>query len=271
MAYARSNGYLRRGGLSMRILVAEDSATMRKVLQMTFAGEDAEILAVASGELAVERIREFRPDVVFADASMAGFDGYEVARAIKSDPDIAQTPVIVMASQHHPFDTQRGSEAGVDDHIVKPFDSQVVIDKANALTQPGASLRPASIPAPPSASPEQAIPIEIESIRPAESVPPSLKPAPPLSAPAMAQSAPPRPSVPAATPIHAASRSWQAGPAPSNGSDVIERLVGMGLTPDQIDGVLKLSAEVVERVVWEVVPDLAETLIREELERLTGQ
>jgi hypothetical protein len=51
---------------------------------------------------------------------------------------------------------------------------------------------------------------------------------------------------------------------------VVERLQTLGLTPDQVEGVLKLSAEVVERVVWEVVPELAEAMIREELHRLVG-
>lgn len=48
------------------------------------------------------------------------------------------------------------------------------------------------------------------------------------------------------------------------------KLSGMGLTPDQVQGVLALSQEVVERVVWEVVPVLAETMIKEELKRLTA-
>ncbi|RLB51280.1 MAG: hypothetical protein DRH23_02505 [Deltaproteobacteria bacterium] len=51
---------------------------------------------------------------------------------------------------------------------------------------------------------------------------------------------------------------------------VVERLQTLGLTADQVEGVLKLSAEVVERVVWEVVPELAEAMIREELHRLVG-
>ena len=51
---------------------------------------------------------------------------------------------------------------------------------------------------------------------------------------------------------------------------VVERLETLGLTPDQVEGVLKLSAEVVERVVWEVVPELAEAMISEELHRLVG-
>jgi hypothetical protein len=58
--------------------------------------------------------------------------------------------------------------------------------------------------------------------------------------------------------------------ATSSNGEVAGKLSGMGLTPDQVEGVLALSREVIERVVWEVVPDLAETIIREELKRLTS-
>ena len=54
-----------------KILVVDDSATMRRVLQMTFAGEDAQVVAVDSGDAGVAKAGEIAPDVVFADASMA--------------------------------------------------------------------------------------------------------------------------------------------------------------------------------------------------------
>ena len=114
----------------MRILIVEDSVTMRKVMEMTFAGEDAELLAVESGELALQQGRDFGPDVAFIDASLPGIDGYEVTRAIKSDPQLAGTAVILMASQHRPLDEARASEVGADAHILKPFDTQEAIDKA---------------------------------------------------------------------------------------------------------------------------------------------
>ena len=57
----------------------------------------------------------------------------------------------------------------------------------------------------------------------------------------------------------------------ANGAALRDRLEGMDLSPDQIDGVLALSRDVIERVVWEVVPVLAETLIREEIARLTRE
>ncbi|RLB49544.1 MAG: response regulator, partial [Deltaproteobacteria bacterium] len=131
----------------MRILIVEDSVTMRKVMEMTFAGEDAELLAVESGELALQQGRDFGPDVAFIDASLPGLDGYEVTRAIKSDPQLAGTSVILMASQHRPLDEARASEVGADDHILKPFDTQEAIDKATELARRAETLSEApSIP-----------------------------------------------------------------------------------------------------------------------------
>jgi CheY-like chemotaxis protein len=270
--------------MSMRILIVEDSVTMRRVMEMTFAGEDAELLTVESGELALQQGRDFGPDVAFVDASLPGLDGYEVTRQIKADPQLGGTAVVLMASQHRPLDEARASEVGADDHILKPFDTQEAIDKATNLAGQAEALYEApSIPvARPATTPPR--PVSQSSYRP---TPPPLpvggrssRPTPFTSTPltgapvavssAVASSLPP--AAPAASPISSA-------PVPAHSSavggeaishSVVERLQTLGLTPDQVEGVLKLSAEVVERVVWEVVPELAEAMIREELHRLVG-
>jgi CheY-like chemotaxis protein len=270
----------------MRILIVEDSVTMRKVMEMTFAGEDAELLAVESGELALQQGRDFGPDVAFVDASLPGIDGYEVTRAIKSDPQLAGTSVILMASQHRPLDEARASEVGADDHILKPFDTQEAIDKAMELARQAEALTEApSIPVarPATASPT---PISQPSYRPTPPPLPLSGPSSPPMAPTPMASTPltgaqisvapaaasPYPSQPAAAAISSTSMPVQATAAVNEAisHSVVERLQTLGLTPDQVEGVLKLSAEVVERVVWEVVPELAEAMIREELHRLVG-
>jgi len=273
------------GLMSMRILIVEDSVTMRKVMEMTFAGEDAELLAVESGELALQKGRDFGPDVAFIDASLPGLDGYEVTRAIKGDPQLAGTAVILMASQHRPLDDARASEVGADDHILKPFDTQEAINKAvdlasraeelyeapsipvarPATTQPRPISQPSYRPTPPP------LPINGPSARPMASSPYAATPltgAQVSVAPGMVSSYP-APSPPR--------RAASSAPQPASATvgkaishSVVERLQTLGLTPDQVEGVLKLSAEVVERVVWEVVPELAEAMIREELHRLVG-
>ena len=271
----------------MRILIVEDSVTMRKIMEMTFAGEDAELHAEESGELALQHGRDFSPDVAFIDASLPGIDGYEVTRAIKSDPQLASTAVILMASQHRPLDPARASEVGADDHILKPFDTQEAINKASDLAgRVEALYEAASIPVPrPATTPPRQVsqhtyrptppplPINGPSSRPMAPTPMASKV--PLTgaqvsvAPAAARSL--RSSAPAAQVAPHHIEPLQAeGASEALSHSVVARLETLGLTPDQVEGVLKLSAEVVERVVWEVVPELAEAMIREELHRLVG-
>jgi len=256
---------------------------MRRVMEMTFAGEDAELLAVESGELALQQGRDFGPDVAFIDASLPGIDGYEVTRAIKSDPQLAGTSVILMASQHRPLDEARATEVGADDHILKPFDTQEAIDKAADLAGRAEALYEA--PSIPVARPATT-PISQPSYRPTPPPLPLNGPSGPSGRPiapapigvstpltgahvAVASKYPPEP---VAAVISSTSIPAQATAAVDKAlsHSVVERLETLGLTPDQVEGVLKLSAEVVERVVWEVVPELAEAMIREELHRLVG-
>ena len=298
----------------MRILIVEDSVSMRRVMKMTFAGEDAELLAVESGELALQQGRDFGPDVAFVDTSLPGIDGYEVARAIKSDPQFAGTGVILMASQHRPLDAARASEVGADDHILKPFDTQEAIDKAGALAGDGTEVSIEMFDEPEPAS----IPVARPATTPPRPVAPSYRPTPPplpVASQAPMPAARPISSAPrvSATPISGAQVSVSPAAAPSLQAEapraavvsrapstaslstspppaaavsesplqaagaseelstsVVARLETLGLTADQVEAVLKLSAEVVERVVWEVVPELAESMIREELHRLIG-
>ncbi len=295
-----------------KILVVDDSATMRRVLQMTFAGEDAQVIAVDNGEAGVAKAAELTPDVVFADTSMQGVDGYELTRRIKTNPALSRTAVIVMASQHNPYDDGKGRSAGVDDHISKPFDTQGVIDRvAQVLARPRNQTalgggEPARAPAPPAPAARPAPPAA-PAPAPARSPathgtrmgiggpvplqpPPAVKP--PVAAPAPAAVAPAAPAMrPMATapmsPMQANSQAMPtvvnkpAATAPSAkpaaaavaaaASDLAGRLNGLGLSKEQVESVLSLSREIVEQVVWEVVPDLAEQLIREEIKRLTAE
>jgi CheY-like chemotaxis protein len=293
-----------------KILVADDSATMRRVLEMTFAGEDATVHTVDGAEAALAKAAELNPDIVFADASLPGVDGYELARRIKQNPQLAKTAVIVLASQQAPYDEAKGRSAGVDDHVSKPFDTQGLIDRVGqvlartravptgAEAAPKAAAAPAARPAPPAvAQPAQAaaagaggaVRLPQGGTRMGMGAPPP--PAQPVAVakpaaapmPAVRPNAPPLAPVPtaqkqvAAAPI--AARPAAAAPAPAASAasavavatqDLGTKLAHLGLTREQVEGVLALSREVIEQVVWEVVPDLAEQLIKEEIKRLTA-
>jgi CheY-like chemotaxis protein len=266
--------------VAVNILVADDSVTMRRILELTFQGEDARVTAVESGESAVRKASELNPDVVFADLSLSGMDGYAIASAIKSSPGLERTAVVEMASQKHPYDEEKGKAAGVDDHILKPFDTQHVIDRVKqVLSRPRAQPAATRAAAPAAAAPAAAAKIGTKTI--AFGKPPIAANAPMAAAPAQqrpaasaAAAAAPAYAAPAA--VAASAPSAKAAMAPMAtavavaANDLEHKLNGLGLTAEQVVAVLALSREVVERVVWEVVPDLAETIIKEEIRRLTA-
>jgi CheY-like chemotaxis protein len=115
------------------VLVADDSLTIRKVIGMLLATEDITLTVVDNGLDAVSRARELRPDLVLADCMMPGKSGYEVCEAIKRDPALSQTPVLLLAGTFEPFDPQRAQQAGANGHIVKPFDSTSFLEKVKGL------------------------------------------------------------------------------------------------------------------------------------------
>jgi CheY-like chemotaxis protein len=295
--------------VAVNILVADDSVTMRRILELTFQGEDARVTAVESGESAVRKASELTPDVVFADLSMSGgMDGYAIASAIKAAPGLERTAVVVMASQKHPYDDEKGKAAGVDDHILKPFDTQHVIDRLKqVLNRPRVAPAGAARAAAPAAPATAAAASRIGTKTIAFGKPPAAANAANAgNVPAAPVAAPPRPQVAAGAPAYAtasaaspatkgavATAHHAAAPvvhAPPVAAPVVapaaappvaaavaaasgnleHKLSGLGLTAEQIEAVARLSREVVERVVWEVVPDMAEALIKEEIRRLTA-
>jgi CheY-like chemotaxis protein len=128
------------------LLLADDSVTIQKVVGISFANEDVALLTVDNGDDAIARARETQPDIVLADVVMPGMNGYEVCEAIKSDPQLCNTPVLLLTGTFEAFDEERATRAGADGHITKPFEAQALVDQVNArLAQTAA---PAAEPTP---------------------------------------------------------------------------------------------------------------------------
>lgn len=259
--------------MPVNILVADDSVTMRRILELTFQGEDARVTTASDADTAVRKASELSPDIVFADLSLNGMDGYTLATTIKSLPGLERTAVILMASQKRPYDEDKGKAAGVDDHILKPFDTQHVIDRVKqvmgrprAAPAAGAAASPAAGPA---AADRQS---RVGGKTIAFGKPPMAMAIPtPAAAPAAMPRPQPQPmAAKPAAPVPPAAVTAATSARTAAGSDLEQKLHGLGLTAEQVQGVLALSRDVIEKVVWEVVPDLAETMIKEEIRRLTA-
>jgi CheY-like chemotaxis protein len=129
------------------LLLADDSVTIQKVVGISLANEDVRLLTVDNGDDALTRARAERPDLVLADVVMPGRSGYEVCEAIKSDPELRHTPVLLLSGTFEAFDEERARRAGADGHITKPFEAQTLVERVNQLL--AASARPGAAPARP--------------------------------------------------------------------------------------------------------------------------
>ena len=300
--------------MAKTLLAVDDSVTMRKVLEITFSGEDFRVITAENANSALGKLGE-NPGVFVVDTVLGGDDGYALAKELRKRSPSA--PIIMLASRYAPYDQARGRDAGADDWADKPFDTQQLIDKIRKVIlakEAGGQQQqqPAAATAPPApmAAPPQAAPPYRAPAPPQQAPPPAAHQAPPpmasqnmggsgglgrgtqpslggsaqsvrtgtlvfgeqqgaATAPPAAAPPPPRPAAYAPPPSPMATTSAGGG---AIGAAVTGHLAGklgeLGLSPQQADAVLALSRDVVERVVWEVVPQLAETMIKEEIQRL---
>ena len=109
-----------------KLLLADDSITVQRVIALTFQGEGIEVIAVGDGDLAVEAIDRERPQIVLADLSMPGRDGYAVAEYVKRSPELAKDiRVVLLTGAAEPVEEARSRALGIDGVLSKPFEPHV--------------------------------------------------------------------------------------------------------------------------------------------------
>jgi CheY-like chemotaxis protein len=159
------------------LLLADDSVTIQRVIELTFADEDILVTAVSDGEQAIQRLEAAPPDIVLADIGMPGRNGYEVAQYVKQSPRLAHIPVVLLTGAFEPVDQARASEAGCDGVLAKPFEPQLVIGRVkDLLARPRPVTAAANAPDAPASPPNAFTPAPIPA--PAPSVPTPARTAP---------------------------------------------------------------------------------------------
>lgn len=246
--------------MSKTILLADDSVTIRKVVELTFMEEDYELVSLGGGEEAVDQLAEVDADLVIADVHMPGVTGYDVCRAAKESRP--ERPVLLLVGTFEPFDPAELESSGADRHLKKPFDSQELLQTVRELLAGGGQVSHAAA-----------------GVEPADPEPePAATPDPPSSmAPYEPPEAAEEASIGAAEEVPAA--AVEETPAEAAESGVGEEATGNGageLSEETVDRIARRVAEllgpdVLRDVAWEVVPDLAEVVIKERLRELEGQ
>ena len=236
------------------LFLADDSVTIRKVVELAFHDTDVRVVAVGSGREALERLPSAAPDIVLADVVMPGPSGYEVCRSVKASSK--PVPVLLLAGTFEPFDADEARDCGADGYVTKPFDSRTLVERIETILSgrgaPKAFVPPVrpTPPAPPPPPPPAPIPAPIP-------VPVSLPvavPDPDVEAIFLELVAPPVEDRPAPPPT----------PAPS----APPALTAVDIEAIARAVVARLSDQVLREIAWDVVPDVAEAVVRERLREL---
>jgi CheY-like chemotaxis protein len=304
--------------MAKKILLADDSVTIQKVVELTFMDQDYEVAAVGNGDAAIAALQAGLPDLVIADVHMPGADGYAVCRTAKGLS--ARLPVLLLVGTFEPFEESDVAACGADGFLRKPFDSAVLFSEVERLLAAAGSAAPAApvaveepselLPALDSFDDEPVAAVdseagwpevadlavdEVEAVEEVEEVEAVIvaesseafmvedSPEPDVAPPAMEVEEPAAPAwsgpggdqlvaettspfeiaAPAAAAASVAPTPEEAPASSGNGSaeeELVERIARR---------VVELMSErVVREVAWDVIPDLAEVVIRDRIREL---
>jgi len=224
--------------MPLRLVVADDSVTIQKMVSLAFSGEDILIEAASDGDTALQLVRGSKPDVVLADVFMPGCNGYEVCASIKEDPELKNIPVILLVGTFEPFDEAEAGRVKCDGHLTKPFDTTELIQTVHSLSgrqQTG------------SAGTDKPVARALVSPAVRESFLGESRILDLFDAETLAAAKAGNREIPLkgmAEPVSKASLSEES----------------LNVIVDRV--VRKMSADVVREVAWEVVPELSENIIR---------
>jgi len=118
-----------------RLLLSDENETVRRLVAMTFAGQEIQVTAVNDGDEAIARITSDRPDIVLASIATPKRSGYDVAAFVKSSPELASIPVLLLASAFEPVDQVRAAQVRCDGVLVKPLEPLQVVTRVKELIQ----------------------------------------------------------------------------------------------------------------------------------------
>ena len=121
-----------------KILIVEDDATIRTILEMALLGAGfKDVKSAARGDEGLDEAKRMKPDLVLLDLMLPGLDGFTVARRIRETPELAATRIIMLTARTQNEDIVRGLSCGADDYVTKPFDRQVLLARVRAVLRRG--------------------------------------------------------------------------------------------------------------------------------------
>lgn len=116
-----------------KILIAEDERDIRDLIAFTLRFAGHEVFAATNGEEALEMAPRVNPDIVLMDVRMPRMTGYEACKAMKSNPDLKDIPVVFLSAKGQESEIQQGLDAGAEDYLLKPFAPDQLTTRVKAI------------------------------------------------------------------------------------------------------------------------------------------
>jgi twitching motility two-component system response regulator PilG len=129
----KMNGNAARSQL--RILVVDDSSTIRRSAETMLAAEGYDVVTAENGFEALSMVARHSPDLIFVDIMMPRLDGYQTCALIKQNSEFKATPVVMLSSKDGLFDKAKGRIVGSDQYITKPFSKEELLGTIKTLVQ----------------------------------------------------------------------------------------------------------------------------------------
>jgi len=131
MTYANGTAAKLNGSSSqasrLRILVVDDSATIRRSAESMLTAEGHEVVTAENGFDALSKVARHNPDLIFVDIMMPRLDGYQTCAIIKNNSQYRGIPVVMLTSKDGLFDQARGRVVGSDLYLTKPFTKEELL------------------------------------------------------------------------------------------------------------------------------------------------
>ena len=115
----------------LKVMVIDDSKTIRRTAETLLKKEGCEVISVDNGYEALSKISDLNPDIIFVDIMMPRLDGYKTCALIKMNSEYRSTPVIMLSSKDGLFDKAKGKVVGAEQYLTKPFTKEELIDAIN--------------------------------------------------------------------------------------------------------------------------------------------
>lgn len=126
-AQTRPGTGLTRAGRAVKVMVIDDSNTIRRSAEIFLLQAGCEVILAEDGFDALAKIADHQPDVIFVDIMMPRLDGYQTCALIKKNSRFRNTPVIMLSSKDGLFDRARGRLVGSDEYLTKPFTKETLL------------------------------------------------------------------------------------------------------------------------------------------------